>query len=97
LRRRFRSFWMIACFCSRAARCRALLSLGTERHATQPSGHGALRALRGGFERLPAGGRRGRAGAAAGGPRGPGGRPGGAGPGAPVRSFADCALITAHR
>jgi len=35
LRRRFRLFWMTACFCSRAARCLALFSLGTDRHATQ--------------------------------------------------------------
>lgn len=34
LRRRFRPFSMTACFCSRAARCRALLSVGTDRKAT---------------------------------------------------------------
>ena len=34
LRRRFRPFWMTACFCSRAARCRALFSVGTDRQAT---------------------------------------------------------------
>ena len=33
-RRRFLPFSMTACFCSRAARCRALLSVGTDRHAT---------------------------------------------------------------
>ena len=36
VRRRFLTFWMTACFWSRAARCRALFSLGTERHATEP-------------------------------------------------------------
>jgi hypothetical protein len=34
VRRRFLPFSMTACFCSRAARCRALLSVGTDRHAT---------------------------------------------------------------
>ena len=59
-RRRFLSFSMTACFCSRAARCRALLSLGTERQAIQPSGHGRARAGRAGG----AAGRAGRAGPA---------------------------------
>jgi hypothetical protein len=38
LRRRFRPFSMTACFCSRAARCRALFSVGTEQKATEPAG-----------------------------------------------------------
>lgn len=37
-RRRFLPFSMMACFCSRAARWRALFSLGTERHATETQG-----------------------------------------------------------
>jgi hypothetical protein len=41
LRRRLRLFWITDCFCSRAARCRALLSVGTERHATEPAGQRA--------------------------------------------------------
>ena len=36
LRRLLRFFWMTACFCSRAARCRALFSVGTDRKATDP-------------------------------------------------------------
>jgi hypothetical protein len=46
LRRRLRLFWMTACFCSRAARCRALFSVGTDRKATylHPKAH--TRALR---------------------------------------------------
>jgi hypothetical protein len=34
LRLLFRPFSMTACFCSRAARCRALFSVGTDRKAT---------------------------------------------------------------
>ena len=41
LRLRLRLFWISDCFCSRAARCRALLSVGTERHATEPAGQRA--------------------------------------------------------
>jgi hypothetical protein len=41
-RRRFLLLSMTACFCARAARCRSLLSVGTERKATEPTGCHAL-------------------------------------------------------
>ena len=50
--RRLRLFSMTACFWSRAARCRALLSVGTERHATETAGQRACAPCRSGFSTL---------------------------------------------